>query len=178
DGVTQAWSFSFPQALMPPPPANGEEPFISRVMAIIGDEPYDAAIVWNPTIGGYDITVAGLGSGNVTPSAMPGATDYIVQWTFDTGKVPAKGVKFAARFTTDATRLSDKVYALFGMKFPCDDYMAMAVYKAEKEGNFILDLQYKKKGVYYQQSGYPVEFSLNKGTVNGAGVNIYVEEMF
>jgi hypothetical protein len=55
--------------------------------------------------------------------------------------------------------------------------MALAVYKSENEGNLILDLRYIKKGVYYQQSGYPVEFSLTKGTVNGSGANIYIEEV-
>jgi hypothetical protein len=177
DGVTQAYALAFPKSLMPPPPAPGEVPFIPHAKVIIGDEPYDAELTWDGAISGYQISVPGLGSGTVTGAADPAAKDYIVQWVFDTGHVPAKGVKFAARFTTDATRLANQVYALIGMRFPCADYMAAAVYKSENEGRLMLDLRYLKKGVYYQQSGYPVEFSLARGTVNGSGANIYIEEV-
>jgi hypothetical protein len=83
----------------------------------------------------------------------------------------------AFRFTTDTGQLDYNVYAIIGQRFPCDDFMAAAVYKAEIEGRLILDLQYKKKGVYYQQSGYPVEISLNKGAVNGSGLLIYAPEL-
>jgi hypothetical protein len=174
DGMTQAWEFDFPRALMPDPAANPG--YVPGAMIIIGDEPHDAALTWNSETSGFQISVPGLGSGTVSSASAPG-NNYIVEWTFDAGCVPAKGVKFAARFTTDTTRLENKVYALIGMRFPCADYMAAAIYKSENEGNLMLDLRYIKKGVYYQQSGYPIEFSLAKGTVNGSGANIYIEEV-
>jgi hypothetical protein len=176
DGTTRAYNLMFPKSLMPPPPAPEETPFIPSAMAVIGDRPYDAVLTWDGTISGYRISVSDLGSGTVSPSPISD-DNYVVEWIFDTSHVPAKGIKFAARFTTDTTRLTDKVYALIGMRFPCADYMAAAIYKSENEGNLILDLRYIKKGVYYQQSGYPVEFSLTKGTVNGSGTNIYLEEV-
>jgi hypothetical protein len=177
DGEARAYNLAFPKSLMPPPPVPGEAPFIPRAMIVVGDEPRDAALTWDDAISGYRVSVPNLGSGTVTGPAGAGSESYIIQWVFDAGSVPPKGVKFAARFTTDVTRLSSKVYALFGMRFPCADYAAVSVYKADNEGNLILNLCYKKKGVYYQQSGYPVEFSLARGTVNGSGANIYIEEV-
>jgi hypothetical protein len=174
DGVTQAWNLIFPRALMPDPVTNPG--YIPKAMVIIGDESYNAALTWDSDLSGFRILVPNIGSGTVSPDSTSGDS-YIVEWTFDTGHVPAKGVKFAARFTTDTTKLADQVYALIGMRFPCADYMATAIYKSENEGNLILDLRYIKKGVYYQQSGYPVEFSLTKGTVNGSGTNLYIEEI-
>jgi hypothetical protein len=171
DGATQAWEMLFPKALIPSLTHN----YIPQAKFIIGDEPHDANLVWNSAIQGFDITVAGIGTG--TAVFPPTGDNCVVSWVFDAGHVPAKGVKFSARFTTDTTRLDNQVYALIGMRFPCADYMAVAVYKAENEGNLILDLRYIKKGVYYQQSGYPVEFSLTKGKVNGSGANIYIEEV-
>jgi hypothetical protein len=174
DGTTQAWNLNFPKALMPDPVTNPG--YIPQAKVIIGDEPHDATLTWDGALSGFRISVPNIGSGTVSPPPMP-SDDYVVEWTFDLGHVPAKGVKFAARFTTDTTKLTERVYALIGMRFPCADYMATAIYKSENEGNLILDLRYIKKGVYYQQSGYPVEFSLTKGTVNGSGVNIYIEEV-
>jgi hypothetical protein len=170
DGETQACELLFPSALIP-----AVEGYIPRAMIIIGDEPHDAVLVWNAQIHGFDITVPGVGSGTVAPSASQ--ENLLLSWVFDQNKVPPKGVKFSARFTTDTTKLASQVYALIGMRFPCADYMAAAVYKSENEGNLILDLRYIKKGVYYRQSGYPIEFSLAKGTVNGSGANIYIEEV-
>jgi hypothetical protein len=174
DGVTQAWNLSFPRALMPDPVTNPG--YIPQVAIIIGDEPHAAALTWDSASSGFQISVPNIGSGTVSPASTPG-DNYIVEWAFDANHVPAKGVKFAARFTTDTTKLANQVYALIGMRFPCADYMAAAVYKSENEGNLILDLRRIKKGVYYQQSGYPVEFSLAKGTTNGSGANIYIEEV-
>jgi hypothetical protein len=175
DGKTQAWSLSFPKILMPPP-VSGTDTFIPQAKVIIGDEPYDATLTWDSALSGYQITVPSLGSGTVSSASALGS-NYIVEWMFEEGSVPAKGVKVSARFTTDTTRLADQVYALIGMRFPCADYMAAAIYKSENEGNLMLDLRYIKKGVYYQQSGYPIEFSLTKGTTNGSGSNIYIEEV-
>jgi hypothetical protein len=171
DGVTQAYETLFPKTLIPSLCQN----YVPQGKIIIGDEPHDANLVWNSSIQGFDITVAGIGTG--TAVFPPEGDNCVVSWIFDTGHVPAKGIKLSARFTTDTTRLENQVYALIGMRFPCADYMAAAVYKSENEGNLILDLRYIKKGVYYRQSGYPVEFSLARGTVNGSGANIYLEEV-
>jgi hypothetical protein len=170
DGITQAYEMLISKALIP-----AVQGYVPKAMIIIGDEPHDAAVTWNTAIQGFDITVAGIGTGTVTtPTA---GDDYLLNWIFDENHVPAAGVKFFARFTTDTTKLTDQVYALIGMRFPCADYMATAIYKSENEGKLILDLRYIKKGAYYRQSGYPVEFSLTKGTVNGSGANIYIEEV-
>jgi hypothetical protein len=174
DGVTQSWNLSFPKALMPDPVTNPG--YVPHAMIVIGDETYDAVLAWDESASCFNISVPKFGNGTVSSTSTPDG-NYIVEWTFEAGYIPAKGVKFSARFTTDTTKLADQVYALIGMRFPCADYMAVAVYKSENEGNLILDLRYIKKGVYYQQSGYPVEFSLTKGTVNGSGANIYIEEV-
>jgi hypothetical protein len=131
-------------------------------------------LTWNSSITGYDILVPGLGIGT---STVVDADTVLVSFAFDTGKVPAKGTPMSARITTDTSKLEFPVYAIIGMRFPCDDFLAAAVYKAENEGNLILDLQYKKKGVYFQQSGYPIEFSLIPGTLNGSGQLIYAPEL-
>jgi hypothetical protein len=156
---------------MPPPGESGYQP---RVVVVIGDEPYDATLTWNSSITGYDILVPGLGTGT---SIVVDADTVLVSFAFDTGKVPIKGTPMSARFTTDISKLEYPVYAIVGMRFPCDDFMAAAIYKAENEGNLILDLQYKKKGVYFQQSGYPIEFSLIPGTQDGSGLLIYAPEL-
>jgi hypothetical protein len=170
DGVTQAWNLSFPKALMPNLAPTGYTP---QAMIIIGDEPHDATLTWDSETSSFDISVPNVGTGSIAVSG----DRYVIEWMFGSGHVPVKGVKIAFRFTTDTTQLADQVYALIGMRFPCADYMATAIYKSENEGNLVLDLRYIKKGVYYQQSGYPVEFSLTKGTVNGSGANIYIEEV-
>jgi hypothetical protein len=174
DGVTGAWALSFDYHLLPPAPPPGESGYHPKAMIIIGDEPHDATLVWNDSINGFDITVPGLGSGT---SITADPDTVIVSFTFDPSKIPPKGTPISARFTTDTSKLEYPVYGIIGMKFPCDDFMAAAVYKAETEGNLILNLQYKKKGVYYQQSGYPIEFSFIPGTVAGSGQLIYAPEL-
>jgi hypothetical protein len=174
DGVTGAWAITFDYHLLPPMPPPGESGYQPRAVVVIGDEPYDATLTWNSSITGYDILVPGLGTGT---STMADADTVLVSFAFDTGKVPIKGTPMSARFTTDISKLEYPVYAIVGMKFPCDDFMAAAVYKAENEGNLILDLQYKKKGVYFQQSGYPIEFSLIPGAQDGSGLLIYAPEL-
>jgi hypothetical protein len=173
DGATQAWNLSFSKALIPDPKTTPD--YTPAAMIIIGDESHNATLTWEEASSSFLISAPDLGSGTISSATSP--DNYLVEWTFDTSRVPAKGTKFAIRFTTDTTKLADQVYALIGMRFPCADYMATAIYKSENEGNLILDLRYIKKGVYYQQSGYPVEFSLAKGTVNGSGANIYIEEV-
>jgi hypothetical protein len=174
DGVTEAWAITFDYHLLPPMPPPGESGYLPKVMVIIGDEPHNATLTWNSSITGYDILVPGLGSGM---STVVDVDTVLISFVFDTGKVPIKRTPISARFTTDASKLEFPVYAVIGMKFPCDDFLAAAIYKAETEGNLILDLQYKKKGVYYQQSGYPIEFSLIPGTQNGSGQLIYAPEL-
>jgi hypothetical protein len=174
DGKTEAWALTFDYHLLPGLPPPGEPGYLPRAAMVIGDEVYDATLTWNESVMGFSINVPGLGSGTTTNID---ADTVLVSFAFDSGKVPLKGTPIAARFTTDTSKLDYPVYAILGMKFPCDDFMAAAVYKAETEGNLVLDLQYKKKGVYYQQSGYPIEMSLIPGTQNGSGLLIYAPEL-
>jgi hypothetical protein len=131
DDAARAYNLAFPKSLMPPPPIPGETPFIPRAMVVVGDEPYDAALTWDDAISGYRISVPNLGNGTVTGAAGISSENYIIQWVFDAGSIPSKGMKFAARFTADVTRLASKVYALFGMRFSCTNYAAMSVYKTD-----------------------------------------------
>jgi hypothetical protein len=174
DGKTGSWALSFDYHLLPPFPLPEETGYLPKAAIVIGDEAHDATLAWNGTISGYDIAVSGLGSGTLVTA---GPDTAVVSFAFNSGKIPPKGTPVSARFTTDTSRLEYPVYAIIGMRFPCDDFLAAAVYKAENEGNLILDLQYKKKGVYYQQSGYPAELSLNPGAVNGSGTLIYAPEL-
>lgn len=172
DGVTGAWAINFDAGLLPE--LNDSDPiYTPQVSLIINDEPHTATVVWNSDSHQFNITVPGKGSG----TAGIAASSVVVDFAFNSGAIPSKGTPIAFRFTTDTSKLAFPVYAVIGMKFPCDDFLAAAVYKAEAEGNLILDLQYKKKGVYYQQSGYPIEFSLIPGTQDGSGVLIYAPEL-
>ena len=169
DGVTGAYGISIDNSLFPGLDAS----YKPKASLIIDDEPHEAKLEWDSATKGYKVTVDGKGSG----TAAVTSDSIVVDFAFSTGKTPAKGSPIAFRFTTDTSKLAYNVYALIGLRFPCDDFLAAAVYKAENEGNLILDLQYKKKGVYYQQGGYPIEFSLTKGTVNGSGLLIYAPEL-
>jgi hypothetical protein len=174
DGVTGAYGLTFDGSLLPGKKAH----YVPRAALIIDDEPYDTTLEWDGAITGYKVSVVGkkgetIGNG----TAVIAADSIVIDYAFEAGHIPPKGSSVAFRFTTDTSQLNFNVYALIGLRFPCDDFLAAAVYKSEIEGNLILDLQYKKKGVYYQQSGYPIEMSLNKGTVNGSGLLIYAPEL-
>jgi hypothetical protein len=169
DGKTEAWGIAIDAGLIP----GMDYSYTPAASLVIGDESFDAALVWESAIHGFNITVAGKGSG----TAILNGDTIVIDFAFSAGQIPAKGTPLAFRFTTDTGKLEFPVYAIVGMRFPCEDFLAASVYKAETEGNLILDLRYKKKGVYYQQSGYPVEMSLAKETVNGDGRLIYAPEL-
>jgi hypothetical protein len=169
DGKTAAWAITLDGGLFPAWTAESTP----TASLVIGDIPYDATLTWNESQSVFDITVSGQGNGT---AEIDGDT-IVIDFAFNEPNIPPKGTPVSFRFTTDASKLEFPVYAIIGMRFPCDDFLAAAVYKAETEGNLILDLQYKKKGVYYQQSGYPIEMSLVKGTVDGSGLLIYAPEL-
>jgi hypothetical protein len=169
DGSTMAWALSFDAGLIP-----DLEKYTLSASLLIGDTPYAASLVWDSGLRTFDINVPGKGSGNLFINGGVAVLEFVYETDDD---VPVKGTPVAFRFVTDTSKLGFPVYALLGLRFPCADFMAAAVYKSETEGSLILDLQHIKKGAYYQQSGYPVEFSLARGTVNGSGANIYIEEV-
>jgi len=73
--------------------------------------------------------------------------------------------------------ISEIAYALFGMAFPCEDFLGMAVTKNEK-GNFLsVNVAEKENGVYAKLANYPVEISLKKRQKNDAGKNIFAAEV-
>ena len=169
DGVTDAWAITVDRELLPAT-ATAYNP---RGALIIGDEAFDAVWAWDSVLGGCTITVAGKGSG----TALIDGDAVVIDFAFSAGQVPEKGTPVSFRFTTDTSQLDFSVYGIIGMKFPCDDFLAAAVYKSTVEGRLIVDLQQKRKGVYFAISGYPVEVSLTPKTVNGSGVLIYAPQL-
>ena len=169
DGATESWAVAFDEELLPKQDAG----YVPRGALIIEDESFDAEWSWDSTLNGYTIAVAGKGNGTVTPNG----TSFIIDFAFIAGQVPPKGTPISFRFTTDTSQLDFSVYAIIGMKFPCADFLAAAVYKSTIEGRLILDLQNKRRGVYFPIAGYPVELSLTRGTVNGSGVLIYAPQL-
>jgi hypothetical protein len=174
NGNTPAWAITIDAGLLPnPADATPTSPgYIPRAFLVIDDEPYEANLAWDAVNSKFDIDIPGKGTG----TGRVVGSNIIIDFAFS-GAIPPKGTPIAFRFTTDTSKLGFKVYAIIGLRFPCEDFMAAAVYKAETEGNLILDLRHKKKGVYYQQSGYPIEMSLTPGTVNGSGLLIYAPEL-
>ena len=173
DGITEAYALSIDGMLLP----ESSEGYTSTASLIIGDENNEASFEWDSGEGKFILDVPGIGAGTGTPAGSPVGSTILIDFAFETGKVPEKGTPISFRVSTDTGKLAFPVYGIVGMKFPCEDFLAAAVYKADTEGNLVLDLQYQKKGVYYQQSGYPIEFSLNKGTVNASGLLIYAPEL-
>lgn len=169
DGATEAWAVSFNADLFPEPDGN----YIPRGSLLIDDESFDATFVWDSGTNGYTFTVAGKGNGTV----LFNGSSAIIDFVFTTGQAPERGIPVSFRVTTDTSQLDFKVYAIVGMRFPCEDFIAAAVYKSTIEGNLILDLHQKRKGVYLAIGGYPVEISLTPGTVNGSGVLIYAPQL-
>jgi hypothetical protein len=174
DGVTSAWAIAIDARLLPnPAEATPESPgYIPRAFLLIDDEPFEASLAWDAVTNQFNIDVPGKGTG----TGKVVGSNIVIDFAFS-GAIPAKGTPIAFRFTTDTSKLAFKVYAIIGLRFPCEDFMAAAVYKSGTEGNLILDIRNKKKGVYYQQSGYPIEMSLKPGTVNGSGLLIYASEL-
>jgi len=169
DGVTEAWGISIDAGLLPGLAAN----YTPRVSLIINDEPFNGTATWNVATSGFDIDIPGKGTG----TGVLNGDRIIIDFVFSSGEVPERGIPISFRFTTDTSQLDTTVYAIVGMKFPCEDFLAAAVYKSEIEGQLVLDLQQKRRGVYFQIGGYPVEVSLTPGTVNGSGVLIYAPQL-
>jgi hypothetical protein len=169
DGTTEAWAISVDAELFP----GQDGSYTPRGALVINDESFDAVWDWDSGTGSYTVAVAGKGNGTATFNG----SSLVIDFAFITGQVPVKGTPVSFRVTTDTSQLDFAVYAIVGMRFPCTDFLAAAVYKSETEGNLILDLQQRRKGVYFQIGGYPVEISLTEGTVNGSGVLIYAPQL-
>lgn len=164
DGKTTAFGASVDARLLPP--ADGGNGYIPKVCVALEGECHDATTTWDAELpgGGFNIDGGELGSGILTFSDGKAAAKF----TF--AKPPAKGEKVAIRVATD---VSDKAYAAIGMRFPCDDFLAVAVYKSEREGFLTLDVKTRKNGGYFARAGYPLEFSLERGATSAAGALVY-----
>jgi len=167
DGVTPSWAVSLAKELFP-----DFDSFTPKASLLIGDTAYSISLSWDSAQNQFNINVdsRGVGTLKIADSAI------IIDFAFS-GKIPDKGTPIAFRFTIDANKLNSPVYGIIGMKFPCDDFLAASLYKSEIENRLIFDLRHIKKGIYYQQSGYPIEISLIKETLNGSGTLIYAPEL-
>jgi len=112
---------------------------------------------------------------NITCSLGSGTVDTDTgQAELEFASVPVEGVPIYLRYEVD---VSDTAYALFGMTFPCEDFLGMSVTSAEKDNRLNITLAEKENGVYTKLQNFPMEISLKKGTKNDAGKIIYVCEM-
>ncbi|MGL5913503.1 MAG: hypothetical protein ACRCZB_05005 [Bacteroidales bacterium] len=164
NGKTTAFSATFNSFLI----HSVESEKIPNVSILIDDLPTKAEVTVES---GKFILTSDIGEGEIS------IVDKVatVQFVFTDAPEDKKLVSF--RVSTDVTTLEKEVYGLIGMRYPCEDFLAGAVYKSENDNNLILDLKQKRKGIYSQMTGYPTEFSLVKGTKNGSGLLIYGPEL-
>jgi hypothetical protein len=148
-------------------------PFANRLVpgrtptAVVGDQLYNLSISpdsVNPRILHADCP-AGQGTVNMDTGQ--------VEFEFNPASFPAAGTPVHIRYEID---VSEYAYALFGMAFPCEDFLAMSVTETDKPNRLNISVAEKKSGVYTPLTNYPMEISLEQGTKNDAGKIIYVEE--
>jgi len=171
NGKVTAFSVIFDGRLIP----DTSEVTALNASLIVGDTPHDVVLNWNASTNNFSINIPSVGSGDIIKT--PTGNEYIITFSFSI--VPPKGTPIAFRINVDSEKLTSlsSIYGIVGLKFPCDDFLAASVYKSNVEGNLILDIRHKKKGIYYQMGGYPVEISLTEKTVNGNGILIYAPEL-
>lgn len=175
NGATAAFSVTFKDEIFPEWSTETTTKFTPKVHILVDGKLTEAACIWNGVDKKFDLKIDTIGEGTITHD-----TDKIVvTFSFQAGKIPAEGKEVSIRLTSNLTTLKDiAVYALIGMRYPCEDYMGVAIYKSENEGNLMLSLKQLKKGILYSMTGYPREFSLKKGTTNASGLLIYAQDLF
>jgi len=131
------------------------------------------------TVGGEAYLLAKTEAGNVlTLSGELGAGEL----DLDTGVLefifndePAEGERVSFRYNVN---VSNAAYALFGMNFPCEDYVAVRIKKSDVSPNQLsLGVAEVDKGIYTPIAGFPKEISLKKGFLDGKGNLIFVEQV-
>jgi len=94
---------------------------------------------------------------------------------FEFSAQPDAGQLISFRYCVD---ISDKAYALFGMNFPCEDFLALFVKKSEiSKDQLVLGLAETKNGVNTSIQGFPLEMSLKEGYQNAAGKLLFIEQL-
>lgn len=172
NGTTTAFAVNFDANIFPAFSVGETASYLPKCYLVVDGVVTEAVVAWNSSDHNYTVTVGEVATGTITSSEGK----VTVNLTFTTA--PEAGKEVSIRLSTDVTALTAHVYALVGMRYACEDYMAAAVYKSENEGNLILDLQQKKKGIYYSMTSYPKEFSLVAGTKNASGLIIYGPVLF
>jgi hypothetical protein len=105
--------------------------------------------------------------GNGTFNASTGEIELILEEALE------KGTPVSIRYSLD---VSETAYAVFGMNFPCEDFLSISVNKSEKsDKQLTLKMAEKKDGIY-TAVGSAVEFSLQPGYKDGAGKLIFIEQ--
>ena len=172
NGVTATFSVNFDASTFPAFSEGDTASYTPRCSILIDGVVQDATVTWNAADHIFDLAIESVLTGTITS----GEGKITVSLTF--AAAPADKKEISVRLTTNTKALAETVFGLVGMRYACDDYMAAAVYKSENEGNLILDLQQKRKGVFYPMTSYPKEFSLVKGTKNASGLIIYAPTLF
>jgi hypothetical protein len=136
----------------------------SSIWLTVGSQSHLLALV--PDSGNALITSdVGAGSLNLTT----GAIEFIFN------NAPAPGTQLGFRYNLD---VSDVAYAIFGMAFPCEDFLALSIKKSDISSDQLsLGLAEVNKGVYSKVANYPIEISLEQGRKDGAGKLIFVEQI-
>ena len=134
------------------------------VWIMIGSEAHPLTLT---TVGNTYHATSDVGEGDLNLDT--GAAEF----TFN--EAPAPGTLLALRYSID---VSDIAYAVFGMTFPCEDFLGMTIKKSEISAHQLsVSLSEVKNGVYTPITGYPVEISLEEGYKDGAGKLIFVEQL-
>lgn len=113
------------------------------------------------------LATSDVGEGNLDPAT--GAAEF----TFN--EAPAPETQIGFRYSIDVSEIA---YAIFGMNFPCEDFLALAIKKSGvSDQQLSLSMAEVSKGIYSPISGFPAEISLQAGYKNGAGKLIFVEQL-
>jgi hypothetical protein len=136
----------------------------TSIRLTVGSEPH--LLTLTPDDGTVLIT-SDVGEGTLDPAT--GA----VEFTFT--NAPASGTRLGFRYNLNVSEIA---YAIFGMAFPCEDFLALSIKKSDISSEQLsLGLAEVSKGVYSKVANYPIEISLEQGHKDGAGKLIFVEQL-
>jgi hypothetical protein len=134
------------------------------VWVMVGSEPHPLALARKDDVS--DIT-SDIGEGTLNHTT--GAVEFVFN------EAPAPGGAIGFRYNLNVSEIA---YAIFGMAFPCEDFLALSIKKSDiSQQQLSLSLAEDRNGVYTPVSGFPVEMSLQPGYQNGAGKLIFAEQL-